>query len=356
MGWCFYLFIHITRRATPPCPGTRRARGDARAREGKRARARRRRARGGGARAAARARRRDDGDDYDEDEDVETTSGRGATRAVVLVPGFLSDWRAYADVAEALERSLARATGGGVVVDVARVAGADWWPTLAGGDFSVIVDAIDACVRKCSAEVNGAKVCVVAHSAGGWLTRLYLGSEPYCGKAYRGEKFVDAVVTLGAPHASMERYPFGRVPERRRGEGEASSLPEDARGSSLAYTNLKYPGAFYESVRYVNVVGDVVAGSPSFDVIGALCDDDDENTVLERLRERWSAYVVGVSYAANCGDASARGDGVCPVATALSLDGAENVILPGVYHGANIGDPWYGSPDVIDAWSSHCLP
>ena len=102
--------------------------------------------------------------------------------------------------------------------------------------------------------------------------------------------------------------------------------------------------------------GDVVAGSPSFDVIGALCDDDDENTVLERLRERWSAYVVGVSYAANCGDASARGDGVCPVATALSLDGAENVILPGVYHGANIGDPWYGSPDVIDAWSSHCLP
>ena len=154
----------------------------------------------------------------------------------------------------------------------------------------------------------------------------------------------------------MERYPFGRVPERRRGEGEASSLPEDARGSSLAYTNLKYPGAFYESVRYVNVVGDVVAGSPSFDVIGALCDDDDENTVLERLRERWSAYVVGVSYAANCGDASARGDGVCPVATALSLDGAENVILPGVYHGANIGDPWYGSPDVIDAWSSHCLP
>ena len=44
------------------------------------------------------------------------------------------------------------------------------------------------------------------------------------------------------------------------------------------------------------------------------------------------------------------------VATALSLDGAENVILPGVYHGANIGDPWYGSPDVIDAWSSHCLP
>ena len=171
---------------------------------------------------------------------------------------------------------------------------------------------------------------------------------------HRGEKFVDAVVTLGAPHASMERYPFGRVPERRRGEGEASSLPEDARGSSLAYTNLKYPGAFYESVRYVNVVGDVVAGSPSFDVIGALCDDDDENTVLERFRERWSACR---RRALRCQlrRRVARGDGVCPVATA-PLDGAENVILPGVYHGANIGDPWYGSPDVIDAWSSHCLP
>ncbi len=352
----FLYFIHITTRDASTSQDASRVRGRMSrsatviARGVLYARAVRSRERGGRAKAASRASRRDD------DDDVETTSGRGARRAVVLVPGFLSDSRAYADVAAALERSLARATGGGVVVDVARVARADWWPTLAGGDFSLIVDAIDACVREASAKVGGAKVCVVAHSAGGWLTRLYLGSEPYCGKAYRGEKFVDAVVTLGAPHASMERYPFGRVPERRRGEGEASSLPEDARGSSLAYTNLKYPGAFYESVRYVNVVGDVVAGSPSFDVIGALCDDDDENTVLERLRERWSAYVVGVSYAANCGDASARGDGVCPVATALSMDGAENVILPGVYHGANIGDPWYGSPDVIDAWSSHCLP
>lgn len=299
----------------------------------------------------------------DTTETTPTTSGRDA-RAVVLVPGFLSDARAYEDVAVALERSVRRATGARVVVSVARVSLADWAPTLAGGDFARVVDKIDACVREASAKVGGGKkVCVVAHSAGGWLTRLYLGSEPYCGRVYAGERFVDVVVTLGAPHASMEKYPFGRIAERRRGEDE-STLTEDARGSSLAYANLKYPGAFYESVRYVNVVGDVVAGSPSFDVIGALCDDDDDDVdergasfferLRERLRERWSAYVVGVSYAANCGDPSTRGDGVCPVATALSLDGAENVILPGVYHGKNIGDPWYGSPDVVDAWSSYC--
>jgi hypothetical protein len=284
----------------------------------------------------------------DTTETTPTTSGRDA-RAVVLVPGFLSDARAYEDVAVALERSVRRATGARVVVSVARVSLADWAPTLAGGDFARVVDKIDACVREASAEVGGGKVCVVAHSAG---------------RVYAGERFVDVVVTLGAPHASMEKYPFGRIAERRRGEDE-STLTEDARGSSLAYANLKYPGAFYESVRYVNVVGDVVAGSPSFDVIGALCDDDDVDVdergasfferLRERLRERWSAYVVGVSYAANCGDPSTRGDGVCPVATALSLDGAENVILPGVYHGKNIGDPWYGSPDVVDAWSSYCV-
>ena len=166
MGGCFYLFIHSATREATMSRDASRARGRALARGGAHARARRWRARGGGAKAASRASRRDDYEDDDDDDDVETTSGRGATRAVVLVPGFLSDWRAYVDVAEALERSLARATGG-VVVDVARVAGADWWPTLAGGDFSVIVDAIDASVRKCSAKVNGAKVCVVAHSAGG---------------------------------------------------------------------------------------------------------------------------------------------------------------------------------------------
>lgn len=296
-----------------------------------------------------------------ERESETTTSGRDA-RAVVLVPGFLSDARAYEDVAVALERSVRRATSDDVVVSVARVSLADWAPTLAGGDFARIVDKIDACVREASAEVGGKKVCVVAHSAGGWLTRLYLGSEPYCGRVYAGERFINTVVTLGAPHASMEKYPFGRIAERRRGEND-HMLTNDARGSSLAYANLKYPGAFYDSVRYVNVVGDAVPGSPSFDVIGALCDDDDDDErgagffkrLRDRLRERWSAYVVGVSYAANCGDASVRGDGVCPVATALSLDGAENVILPGVYHGANIGDPWYGSPDVVDAWSAYCV-
>ena len=312
-------------------------------------------------RARASQRERETKRERETDTDTETTTSGRDARAVVLVPGFLSDARAYKDVAVALERSVRRATGERVVVSVARVSLADWAPTLAGGDFARVVDKIDACVREASVQVGGGKVCVVAHSAGGWLTRLYLGSEPYCGRVYAGEKYVDVVVSLGAPHASMEKYPFGRIAERRRGEDE-SSLTEDARGSSLAYANLKYPGAFCESVRYVNVVGDVVAGSPSFDVIGALCDDDDDERdagflerLRDRLRERWSAYVVGVSYAANCGDASARGDGVCPVATALSLDGAENVILPGVYHGANIGDPWYGSPDVVDAWSSYCV-
>ena len=40
----------------------------------------------------------------------------------------------------------------------------------------------------------------MAHSAGGWISRLYLSTAAYDGRAYNGARFVSALVTLGSPH------------------------------------------------------------------------------------------------------------------------------------------------------------
>lgn len=53
-----------------------------------------------------------------------------------------------------------------------------------------------------------------------------------------------------------------------------------------------------------------------------------------------------------CGQAEVWGDGITPVDWA-HLDGAENVVLDGVYHspvGAGPERPWYGTEGVLEQW------
>lgn len=285
-------------------------------------------------------------DDDDDDDAV----------VVVIIPGFLSGAEAYDGMRDALERELranARDAGSVVKVFVAPTRASDWYPTLGGKDFSRIVDGIDACVERASRD---GKVVLVGHSAGGWLARLWMGGEAYCGKRYNGAKYVKTLITLGTPHASAEAYPFGRVIEKRIGEDDAA-LSENARGSSLCFTNELYPGAHEVGVKYVNVAGDYIRGANSFPE--ALCVEDDKENLsfLEKIRRAWRAYSCGISYAANTGDSAAGviGDGVCPIETAHSLPGAEEVILR-AYHSPNTkGDPWYGSPDVVARWAPYCV-
>ena len=52
-------------------------------------------------------------------------------------------------------------------------------------------------------------------------------------------------------------------------------MPDDARGSSLAFTNYYYPGAYRADVRYVDVVGDYARGSANFELVDALCERSD---------------------------------------------------------------------------------
>ena len=79
---------------------------------------------------------------------------------VVVVPGFLSGAARYRGMARALE--LENTFASVTVVPVTRDM---WFPTLAGADFTPMLDAIDTCVRSIGTSTER-DVCVVGHSAG----------------------------------------------------------------------------------------------------------------------------------------------------------------------------------------------
>ena len=49
-------------------------------------------------------------------------------------------------------------------------------------------------------EARVGQVALVAHSAGGWLSRLYLSDKEHYGRVYRGSTLVHSLITLGSPH------------------------------------------------------------------------------------------------------------------------------------------------------------
>ena len=111
-----------------------------------------------------------------------------------------------------------------------------WFPTLAGADFTPMLDAIDTCVRSIGTSTER-DVCVVGHSAGGWLARLWMGDAPYGthGKTYGGAARVQTLLTLGTPHYSLEKYPFGRIPENLAANVVVDSGPSDGSDSSRRF-------------------------------------------------------------------------------------------------------------------------
>lgn len=72
------------------------------------------------------------------------------------------------------------------------------------------------------------KAAVVASSAAGWISRIFLASDPpYGNTVYHGSDRVHTLVTLGTPHTSAER-----VTKR-----------------NIDFVNTAYPGAYMPGVR-----------------------------------------------------------------------------------------------------------
>ena len=311
---------------------------------------------------------------------------------VLIIPGFLSSASEYEGMADALRRFDASAD-----VSVVPLETKDWYPTLAGGDFRAILDKVDRAateaLRASGSPPEGKTLRVVGHSAGGWLARTWLGSSPYMGRVYGGAKKTRVLLTLGTPHYSLERYPFGRVSEKLFADAEARADFEreavqvfsqrkrldddDARAespwtasraaeSTLALTNFRYPGAFEAGVRYVSVCGrGVVGATPRRWVAESLrftekrfTDGNEASGNAARLRAPATLASVGagVSYAASCGSCDGvDGDGVTPLRSAM-LRGATEIVLEGVTHKAKptndeSGDAWYGAAPVVRTWA-----
>ena len=214
----------------------------------------------------------------------------------------------------------------GTNVDVLDVSRPDWLRNAAGlldlkywrGELEPLpttnwyMDKLDAKIAEATATSGGGPITLLAHSAGGWLGRVYLReiqSPDICG--------VDRFVCLGSPH----RPPPPGVVDQTRG--------------ILTWLEGRSPGAFHSpDVSYVTICGRAIKGIPL---------RASEGSAEERI--------TGLGYRQVCGEAEVWGDGIVPVETA-HLPGAHQVDLDGVYH-SPIGRgerPWYGTPGTLEIW------
>ncbi len=224
----------------------------------------------------------------------------------VILPGYLEGAIPYRQ----LEQSLQQMGLPTVTVPLRR---RDWFPTLGGRPITPILQLLDRTVKQVLQQYNVSQINLIGHSAGGWISRIYLGEKPYLGRGevkpsiWSAHPQVSTLITLGTPHISQERWTRW----------------------NLDFVNNNYPGAFYPNVRYVCVAGKSIFG--------------------ERRRGSWLAYS---SYRLTCGQGNCWGDGITPI-TAAHLAGAENLVVEGVKHSPKAAGLWYGSPQIIPSWVSY---
>ncbi|CAD7698433.1 unnamed protein product [Ostreobium quekettii] len=168
-----------------------------------------------------------------------------ATRGVVVLPGLGNSSEDYTDFVEDL-------TAMGMCVAVPQVRRVDWLRNAAGVVDSAywagslkprptvdwylqrLGEAIDQVKR----DVDGAPITIVAHSAGGWLGRVYLKDFGTAG--------IDSFISLGSPHSPPPEGAEGVVDQTR---------------GILNYCSEECPGAFHPEVNYVTVAGRYIQGA-----------------------------------------------------------------------------------------------
>lgn len=266
---------------------------------------------------------------------------------IVILSGFgncSSDYdEALGNEDASLKKSLERR---GFSVRVARVERKDWFVGIVRGIFTRgfwmnacttresygwYLERVDEAVREALRENPEATgVDLVAHSAGGWLARAFIGGAlalneegvECSARELRRDERVRGLVCLGTPH-----------------EQDAKSDP--TRGASK-WVNDTWPGAYYEpDVTYACVTGRAVIGNAS------------------AAPKTIGKYAAG-SYAVVAGGDGdgVEGDAVVPNSAALALKGAEMIVVDGCWHSmSTVGTfdqpserPWYGSEVVVDRW------
>ncbi|BAY64266.1 hypothetical protein NIES22_43610 [Calothrix brevissima NIES-22] len=223
----------------------------------------------------------------------------------VILPGYLESAIAYRQ----LEQSLQQLGFPSVTVPLRR---RDWFALISGRPVTPIVQQLDFTVKQILQKYNCSQINLIGHSAGGWISRIYLGEKPYgrnplASSLWQAHPLVANLITLGTPHISQERWTRW----------------------NLDFVTNNYPGAFYQNIRYVCVAGKTIFG--------------------QRRRGSWLAYS---SYQLTCGQGNTWGDGITPI-VAAHLDGAENLVIEGVNHSPRSPGIWYGSPEPLKIWSQY---
>jgi pimeloyl-ACP methyl ester carboxylesterase len=221
---------------------------------------------------------------------------------IVIVGGFLSaasdygKWQRVFAASPISRRSF--------VVDIGRLI----WATTQDDTFRPQLLAIGKNVEAARRATGAEKVWLVCHSAGGRISRLWMGDKPYGGVPCGGHPYVRGIIFLGSPYQTQE-------PWARR---------------STSFANTNYPGAFYPDVQYFSAIGKSVYGKRN-------------GNIEQRL-----AYV---SYrAVDPAQPEQWGDGVITL-TAAHVPGATNHTLDGIYHGGILGRPSYISPPALRIWA-----
>jgi len=172
------------------------------------------------------------------------------------------------------------------------------------------------------------KIALIGHSAGGWISRVYLSSSPYGGRVYEGSKYIHSLVTLGTPHSNAPGPAFEGINWINRPENEHDRT-KNVRTLAVAGTGFK--GGDW---------GSLTQGAYSF-----CCPEGTDGTGYE-------------------------GDGVTPLFSALDVPGSESLVLEGATHhfcwsdvfGGDFvapeltedhkrGRSWYGSEGILEQWA-----
>lgn len=218
---------------------------------------------------------------------------------IVIVGGYMAWPTQFRPLARLLEEF------SGSAVHVVPITPLDWVLARVRG-YGQIVFEVATTVDRALLESEANKAVLVGVSAGGILSRVYIGGDPpYGGRRYSGHRRVSHLITLGTPHNVT-------------GRGSLSPIAE---------VDGLFPGTPHKGISYLSVAGAAVDGASS-----------------RGARRRYERFVD---------DGRVEGDGLVPVGSAL-LTGAEHLVLDGVYHGRFYGPPgsrWYGSDEeTVARW------
>lgn len=218
----------------------------------------------------------------------------GISNAVVILPGLGNSSEDYNEFKAELETR-------GFCCSVAQVGRPDWLRNAAGvvdvnywrGTLSPrptvdwYLERIEAGIAEAKAASGADRVSLVAHSAGGWMARVYL--EDF------GLGDVACLLSLGSP--------LNPVPE------DVPGVIDQTRGI-LKYVRANCAPPAELDIPVVCVAGRYIEGSEEFSP------------------DNIQSFVVGQGYKQVCGFAGVWGDGITPVESA-HLEGAENITLEG---------------------------